>query len=97
MAADAEAVGELHEVRIGEIGADDAVAVQALLHVAHVAVGAVVEQDNDDRNAVAHRGRELLHVEHEAAVAAQIATTGTSPSACLAPSAVATPQPSVPW
>ena len=45
------------------------VAVQRLLHVAHVAVGAVVEHDHHHRDAVAHRARELLHVEHEAAVA----------------------------
>src|SRR5262245_40008858 len=34
VAKDAEALGEPDEIRIGEVGADQAIAVQALLHVA---------------------------------------------------------------
>src|SRR5215831_20180391 len=71
IAGDGKAVGEPHEVRVGQVGADHPVAVFVPLHVADIAEGAVVEQDHDDRDAVAHRGRKLLHVEHEAAVAAE--------------------------
>src|SRR5215472_11880223 len=71
IAADGKTVGQPHEVRVGQVGADHPVAVVVPLHVADIAEGAVVEQDHDDRDAVAHRGRELLHVEHEAAVAAE--------------------------
>ena len=96
LSADAEALAQPHEVRIGEVGADHPVAMQALLHVADVAVGAVVEHDDDTgmrwRTAVASSC--TLNMKPPSPL---IATTGTSPSACLAPSAVATPQPSVPW
>ena len=34
-ASDTEALGQPHEIGIGEIGADQAIAVQALLHVAN--------------------------------------------------------------
>ena len=34
-AGDAKALGQPHEVRIGEIGADQAIAMQGLLHVAN--------------------------------------------------------------
>ena len=57
------------EIRIGEIAADQAVAVAQLLRAPDVAVGAVVEHDRDGGDAVTHRGRQLLHVEHEAAIA----------------------------
>ena len=65
----AEALGELHEIRIGEVAGDQPVAELLLLDAAHVAEGAVGEHDRDQRNAVAHRGRQLVRGEHEAAVA----------------------------
>src|SRR5882762_3752384 len=42
LARDAEAVGEPHEIRIDEVAADHAVAVVLALHVADIAIGAVV-------------------------------------------------------
>src|SRR4051794_13473879 len=69
IAANPEALGKPDEIRVGEVGADQPVAVEVALHVAHIAIGAVVEDDDDKRNAMTHRGRQLLHIEHEAAVA----------------------------
>ena len=67
----AEAFGESHEIRIGEIAGDQPVAELLLLDAAHVAEGAVGEHDGRERNAVAHRGRHFVGREHEAAVAAR--------------------------
>src|SRR5258705_13751204 len=46
LARDAEAVGQPHEIRIDEVAADHPVAVVLALHVADIAVGAVVEHDH---------------------------------------------------
>ena len=67
----AEAVGEADEVRVDQVARDHAVAVELALHAPDVAVGAVVEHDRHDGDAVLHGGRELLDVVHEAAVAVE--------------------------
>ena len=57
------------EIRIRQFGARDAARIFALLVHADRAVHAVVDDQHDDRRAVLHRGRELLPVHEELAVA----------------------------
>ena len=92
---DAETVGELHEIGIGEIAADDAVAVILFLAALHIAESVVVEDDKGDAEPMPHRRRQLLNLEHEAAIAGD-ADDRPVGHAALAPSAVPRPQPSVP-
>ncbi len=57
------------EIRIGQIRAADAAGIFPLLMHADGAVDAVVDDERDDRQVVAHGGREFLAVHQEAAVA----------------------------
>ena len=67
--AGAETFGEFHEVRVGQVGGDQAVAVLLLLDAADIAERAVVEHHRDHRQAMAHGGGEFLRLIHEAAIA----------------------------
>src|SRR6185437_4917566 len=66
---DAETVGELHEIGVGQIAGDDAVAVILFLAALHIAEGVIVEDDEGHAPLVPHRRSELLYLEHEAAIA----------------------------
>src|SRR5213080_3222947 len=66
---DAEGFGELHKIRVDQVGGYHA-AVEALDLVApYVAVSIVVEHQRHHTDVELHRGGKLLHAEHEAAVA----------------------------
>ncbi len=65
----AEALRVAYEIGIGEVARDQAVAVGLFLDAPDIAEGAVVEHDHGERDAVAHRGGELVRREQEAAVA----------------------------
>src|SRR6185312_13539257 len=65
----AEALGETHEIRIGEVAGDHSFAIEFLLDPTHVAEPAVVEHDGGERNAMLDGARKLVRREHEAAVA----------------------------
>ena len=95
-ACEAEAFGQLDEVGVAQVAGDRAVVERLLLDALDVAVGAVVEDDRDDADAVLRRGRQFLAVNRKPP-SPLIDTTGLSGWPTLAPSAVAKPQPSVPW
>jgi hypothetical protein len=82
--------GEGGEIRIDQLRAEDALGVGAFLMHADGAVHAVVDDDEDDGQAVLHGGRQLLPVHHEAAVAFQETTTRSGWTA-LAATAAGTP------
>ena len=65
----AEASGKGDEIGIGQVAADQPIAVAFLLNAPHIAESAVVEHDGDQRNAVAHRRGKLCRGEKEAAIA----------------------------
>src|SRR5437868_5672363 len=65
----AEASGKGDEIGIGQVAADQPIAIAFLLNAPHIAESAVVEHDGDQRNAVAHRRGKLWRGEKEAAVA----------------------------
>src|SRR5690349_4287407 len=54
-----EALGEAHEIRVAEVAGDDAVVKALLLVAPHVAIGAVVEDHDRERDAVVNSGRHL--------------------------------------
>src|SRR5581483_8674545 len=65
----AEQFGELGEARVAQLGGDRAAAEKVLLDAPHVPERAVVEDDRRQRDLVLGGRGELLHAEHEAAIA----------------------------
>src|SRR4029077_12883367 len=65
----AKASGKGDEIGIGEVAAYQPIAVTFLLNAPHIAEGAVVEHDGDQRNTVAYRRGKLCRGEKEAAIA----------------------------
>src|SRR5262245_12736567 len=65
----AKALRHLREIRVVQIDPDQTVAVILFLHAADIAVSAVGENDRHDVDAVFDRGRKLLDVVHEPAIA----------------------------
>src|SRR5207302_3690748 len=64
-----EGLGELHEVGIAQRFAEKPSAEGGLLVAQHIAEAVVVEHDRHGADAMLHGGGQLLHSEHEAAVA----------------------------
>ena len=64
----AEALRIAHEIGIGEIAGDQAIAELLLLDAPHVAEGAVVEHDDGQRDAMADSGGKLVGSEEKPAV-----------------------------
>src|SRR5262245_6316006 len=56
----AKALCIAHEIGIGEIAGDHAVAELLLLRAPHIAEGAVIEHDHGQRNAMVDRGGKLV-------------------------------------
>src|SRR5690606_41105759 len=65
----AEGFGELHVVRVLQVGRDRPAVELLLLDTADIAVGAVVEDERDARDAVLRLGGKVVETEAETAVA----------------------------
>src|ERR1700728_3471888 len=67
--ADAEGLRELDKIRIDQVGGHDPAVKTFALVAPHIAVSIVIEHKHDNADVELHGSSELLHAEHETAVA----------------------------